>query len=69
MKTTIQDGPAYRLSVDITETPYGVDLKFISFVPGARTPSEHTQLRLLLTHAELYTLQGAIETVIGRNAR
>jgi len=64
MKTTIQDGQAWRLSVDITQTPYGADLQFISFAPTARTPKEHIQLRLLLTHAELSTLQGAIEQAL-----
>lgn len=64
MKTTIQDGPAYRLSVDLTETAYGVYVHFISFVPTARTPTEHTQLQLLLSHDELATLQGAIEKVL-----
>lgn len=64
MKTTVQDGPAYRLSVDLTETAYGVYVHFISLVPTARTPAEHTQLRLLLSRAELATLQGAIEKVL-----
>lgn len=66
MKTTLHNGPAYRLSVDLTETPHGVDVRFISFVPTARTPHEHTRMRLLLSHAELATLQGAIEKVINK---
>jgi hypothetical protein len=61
MRTTIQDTPAYQLSVDIQSTPLGQSLRLISFVPTARRPEEQVKFQGNFTHDELRALQGAIE--------
>jgi hypothetical protein len=60
MRATIQDTPAYRLSVDIQPTPLGHSLRLISFVPTARRPEEQVKFQGNFTVDELKALQAAI---------
>ena len=56
----IQSTPAYELSADIIPTPYGHNLKLISFVPSARRPEEQVKFQGLFSSAELTALRDCI---------
>lgn len=56
-RQTIQQSDAWRLDADVIETPTGVTVRFISFIPTARRPEEQLKLQLNLTREELDTLQ------------
>ncbi len=64
MRALIQDSPAYQLSVDITSTPLGHSLRFISFVPTARRPEEQVKFQGNFSAQELTTLGAAVEQVL-----
>jgi len=58
--TLIQHGPAYELSVAIDAGLYGQHLRFISFVPTARSPEPQVRFQANLSTEELRTLYVAI---------
>lgn len=60
MNSLIQDTPTYRLSVDISPTPLGHSLRFISFVPTANRPEEQTKFQGNFTVQELEALHTAL---------
>lgn len=66
MKTIIQDTPAYQLVLDLEQTNYGVNVRFISFVPTARRPEEQVKLQLVLSLEELDQIQKAIQKVLAQ---
>ena len=64
MRSLIQANPSYELSIDITHTAHGHNLKFISFVPTARRPEDHLQYQALFNTAELESLRDAINQAL-----
>ncbi len=60
VERTIQQGPAYELSVSITAGSYGHHLQFVSFVPTARRPEKQIRFQTTLTQAELAGLHQVI---------
>jgi len=60
----IQSTPAYELSADIIPTPYGHNLKLISFVPSARRPEEQVKFQGLFSSAELTALRDCINRAL-----
>ena len=64
VEVTIQQGPAYKLSVSIAAGMYGHHLKFCSFVPTARRPEEQVRFQTTLTRVELLALHQAIGSAL-----
>jgi hypothetical protein len=64
MRALIQATEAYELSVGITPTAYGHNLKLISLVPNARRPEDHVQFQGLLSTVELGALRDSINQAL-----
>ncbi len=67
MRSLIQATPAYELSLDITHTAYGHSLRLISFVPTARSPSEHVKFQAVFSSSELTALRDSIDRALAMN--
>lgn len=65
MRSLIQATPAYELSIDLTTTPLGHNLRLISFVPTARRPEEQVKFQGVFTTAEIEALRDALSQVLG----
>ena len=65
--TTIHQGPAYELSLEVQTTRWGHHLRFVSFVPTARNPQPMERFQAHLSSAELLALREAIDAAIGLN--
>ena len=64
MRSLIQATPAYELSLDITATAYGHNLRLFSFVPTARRPEDHVQFQGVFSTAELTALRDSINRAL-----
>ena len=62
--TTIHQGPAYELSLEVHTTRWGHHLRFVSFVPTARNPQPMERFQAHLSSAELRVLREAIDDVL-----
>ena len=60
MRTTIQTTPAYELSVEITSSDHGHNLKILSYVPTARRPEHQVKFQALFTKSELVALRDSL---------
>jgi len=67
MRSLIQATPAYELSLDITPTAYGHNLRLLSFVPTARRPEDHVQFQAVFSTDELTALRDSINQVLNMN--
>ena len=66
--TTIHQGTAYELSLEVHTTRLGHHLRFVSFVPTARNPQPMEQFQAHLSRAELRVLRGAIDAALRESA-
>jgi hypothetical protein len=66
--TTIHQGLAYELSLEIRTTRWGHHLRFVSFVPTARNPQPMEQFQAHLSSAELRVLREAIDAALRESA-
>jgi hypothetical protein len=64
MRSVIQSTDAYELSVDISQTAFGHDLKLISFIPAARNPMDHVQFQGLFSTTELTAIRDCIDLAL-----
>jgi hypothetical protein len=62
--TTIHQGPAYELSLEVQRTRWGHHLRFVSFVPTARNPQPMERFQAHLSSGELRALRDAIDDVL-----
>ena len=66
--TTIHQGPAYQLSLEVNTTQWGHHLRFVSFVPTARNPQPMERFQAHLSRAELRVLREAIDAALRESA-
>jgi hypothetical protein len=64
--TTIHQGPAYQLSLEVHTTLQGHHLRFVSISPTAPNPRQLERFQDHLSSAGLRALRGAIEIAIQR---
>ena len=66
--TTIHQGPAYELSLEVNTTHWGHHLRFVSFVPTARNPQPMERFQAHLSSEELRVLREAIDAALRESA-
>jgi hypothetical protein len=64
VRSPLLANPAYELSVELRPTPHGHHLRFISFVPIARSAREQVRFETLLDAAALQALRRAIDAAL-----
>jgi hypothetical protein len=64
MHSMIQSTDAFELSVDITSTAYGQDLRLISRVPIARQQRDHVLFQGTFSRDELTAMRDAIDQAL-----
>jgi hypothetical protein len=64
MRSIVQATQAYELSVDVTTSAFGHNLKLISFVPSARNPADHVKFQGLFSSVELKAFRDALNVAL-----
>ena len=64
MRSVFQTSGAYELSAQIGQTPYGLHLQLISFVPIARNPRHQVQFQGVFSKPEIKALRDALDKAL-----
>ncbi len=64
MRSVFHTSGAYELSAQIGQTPYGLHLQLISFVPTARMPREQVQFQGVFSKLEIFLLRNALDAAL-----
>jgi hypothetical protein len=64
MRSVFHTSGAYELSAQVGQTPYGLHLQLISFVPTARMPREQVQFQGVFSKLEILLLRNALDAAL-----
>jgi hypothetical protein len=64
MRSVFHTSGAYELSAQVGQTPYGLHLQLISFVPTARMPREQVQFQGVFSKSEIQALRDALDAAL-----
>ena len=64
MRSVFHTSGAYELSAQVGQTPYGLHLQLISFVPTARAPRQQVQFEGVFSKPEIKALRDALDKAL-----
>ncbi|WP_146188583.1 hypothetical protein [Limnohabitans sp. 2KL-51] len=64
MRSVFHSSGAFELSAQVGQTPYGLHLQLISFVPTARSPRQQVQFEGVFSKSEIKALRDALDEAL-----